>query len=44
MDFLLACFREKSDYVDYPKLHEVFRKVYVLDRDEWVRLSRLDDV
>ena len=34
MDFVLACFREKHDAVDYPKLHEVFREVYVLDRDE----------
>jgi glycosyltransferase involved in cell wall biosynthesis len=34
VDFLLACFREKNDTVDYSKLHEVFREVYVLDRDE----------
>ena len=34
MDFLLACFREKNDTVNYGKLHEVFREVYVLDRDE----------
>jgi glycosyltransferase involved in cell wall biosynthesis len=34
MDFVLACFREKNDAVDYPKLHEVFREIYVLDRDE----------
>ena len=34
LDFVLACFREKNDAVDYPKLHEVFREVYVLDRDE----------
>jgi glycosyltransferase involved in cell wall biosynthesis len=34
MDFVLACFREKHDAVDYPKLHEVFREVYVVDRDE----------
>src|SRR6202040_845490 len=34
MDFVLACFREKHDAVDYPKLHAVFREVYVLDRDE----------
>ena len=34
VDFLLACFREKNDTVHYDKLHEVFREVYVLDRDE----------
>src|SRR5262249_6551124 len=34
MDFLLACFREKHDAIHYDKLHEVFREVYVLDRDE----------
>jgi glycosyltransferase involved in cell wall biosynthesis len=34
VDFLLACFREKNDTVDYGKLHDVFREVYVLDRDE----------
>jgi glycosyltransferase involved in cell wall biosynthesis len=34
VDFVLACFREKSDWVDYPKLHEVFRRVFVVDRDE----------
>jgi glycosyltransferase involved in cell wall biosynthesis len=34
MDFVLACFREKNDAVNYPKLHEVFREVYVVDRDE----------
>ncbi len=33
-DFILVCFREKSDQIDYPKLHEVFREVYVVDRDE----------
>jgi glycosyltransferase involved in cell wall biosynthesis len=33
-DFLLACFREKNDTTHYDKLHEVFREVYVLDRDE----------
>ena len=31
MDFVLACFREKTDAVDYAKLHEVFREVYVVD-------------
>ena len=34
VDFILACFREKNDTVNYGKLHEVFREVYVLDRDE----------
>jgi len=34
VDFLLACFREKNDTVNYDKLHEVFREVYVLDKDE----------
>jgi glycosyltransferase involved in cell wall biosynthesis len=34
VDFLLACFREKNDTVHYDKLHEVFREVYVIDRDE----------
>ena len=34
VDFVLACFREKNDSIDYPKLHEVFREVYVVDRDE----------
>ena len=40
VDFLLACFREKNDRIDYRKLHEVFREVYVLDRDE--KASRFD--
>lgn len=34
VDFVLACFREDNDFVDYGKLHEVFREVYVLDLDE----------
>jgi glycosyltransferase involved in cell wall biosynthesis len=34
VDFLLACFREKGDSIEYEKLHEVFREVYVVDRDE----------
>ena len=34
IDFSLACFREKNDTVNYAKLHEVFREVYVVDRDE----------
>ncbi len=38
VDFLLASFHEKGDRVHYGKLHEVFREVYVVDRDE--RASR----
>jgi glycosyltransferase involved in cell wall biosynthesis len=34
VDFTLACLREKNDTVAYDKLHEVFREVYVIDRDE----------
>jgi len=34
MDFILTCFREKNDLVDYAKLHDVFREVYVVDFDE----------
>jgi glycosyltransferase involved in cell wall biosynthesis len=34
VDFTLACFRETDDFVEYEKLHEVFREVYVVDRDE----------
>jgi glycosyltransferase involved in cell wall biosynthesis len=34
VDFILACFREKNDRVHYDELHEVFREVYVVDRDE----------
>jgi glycosyltransferase involved in cell wall biosynthesis len=34
VDFLLATFREKRDAVDYDRLHEVFREVYVVDFDE----------
>jgi len=32
--FILACFREKGDEVQYEKLHEIFAEVYVIDRDE----------
>ncbi|HWQ55035.1 MAG TPA: glycosyltransferase family 4 protein [Bryobacteraceae bacterium] len=32
VDFTLAGFREKDDGVDYAKLREVFREVYVVDR------------
>jgi glycosyltransferase involved in cell wall biosynthesis len=34
MDFLLVCFREQSEAVNYGKLHEVFQRVYVIDRDQ----------
>ncbi len=34
VDFVLACFREKGDEIEYEKLHEVFRQVYVVDREE----------
>ncbi len=34
VDFLLVCFREVTDVVDYEELHRIFRKVYVVDRDE----------
>jgi glycosyltransferase involved in cell wall biosynthesis len=34
VDFLLICFREVVDEVDYEELHKIFRRVYVVDRDE----------
>ena len=34
VEFLLATFREKTDIVQYDKLHELFREVHVVDRDE----------
>jgi glycosyltransferase involved in cell wall biosynthesis len=34
VDFLLACFREQRESANYSKLHEVFREVWVVDRDE----------
>jgi glycosyltransferase involved in cell wall biosynthesis len=34
VDFLLVAVREKQDTVDYDKLHEVFREVFVVDIDE----------
>lgn len=34
VDFVLACFREANETVDYERLHEVFRAVYILDQDE----------
>jgi len=34
VDFVLVCFREELEQVQYGKLHEVFRQVYVVDIDE----------
>ena len=34
VDFILACFREREDRVEYGRLHDVFREVYAVDRDE----------
>jgi glycosyltransferase involved in cell wall biosynthesis len=34
VDFILICFREITDVVDYEELHTIFRQVYVVDRDE----------
>ena len=34
VDFVLACFREHGETVNYPKLHEVFREVHIVDADE----------
>lgn len=34
VDLFLVSFREKDDYVHYDKLHEVFREVFVVDRDQ----------
>jgi glycosyltransferase involved in cell wall biosynthesis len=34
VDFTLVALRETHDSVDYRKLHEVFREVHILDRDE----------
>ena len=34
VDFVLAAVRESEDVVHYEKLHEVFREVYVVDKDE----------
>jgi glycosyltransferase involved in cell wall biosynthesis len=33
-DLVLASFREKDDFTDYAKLHEIFREVYVVSIDE----------
>jgi glycosyltransferase involved in cell wall biosynthesis len=34
VDFTLVSMRESNDVVDYDKLHEVFREVHVVDKDE----------
>jgi polysaccharide biosynthesis protein PslH len=34
VDFVLACFREVNETVQYGKLHEVFREVYIVDQDQ----------
>ena len=34
VDFVLVCFREVTETVRYPELHEVFREVYTVDIDE----------
>jgi glycosyltransferase involved in cell wall biosynthesis len=33
VDFLLAAFRERNDVIDYARLHDVFRKVWVVDKE-----------
>ncbi len=33
-DLVLACFREKDDFTDHARLHEIFREVYVVSIDE----------
>ncbi len=34
VDFILIAIREKQDIADYDKLHEIFREVWVVDKDE----------
>jgi len=34
VDFILVAMREAREVTDYGKLHEIFREVYVVDRDE----------
>lgn len=34
VDFILAAVRESQELVDYEKLHEIFREVYIVDKDE----------
>ena len=42
VDFILVAIREKHDFIDYEKLHEIFREVYTVDIDE--RPSRDDRI
>jgi glycosyltransferase involved in cell wall biosynthesis len=37
VDFTLIAMREQKDVIDYARLHEVFREVYVVDKDERTR-------
>jgi glycosyltransferase involved in cell wall biosynthesis len=34
VDLIFVCLREVSDVVDYEVLHSIFRRVYIVDRDE----------
>jgi glycosyltransferase involved in cell wall biosynthesis len=34
VDFILVAVREKNETVDYEKLHEIFREVFIVDIDE----------
>jgi glycosyltransferase involved in cell wall biosynthesis len=34
VDFCLLSFHEKGEAIDYPKLREIFREVYIVDQDE----------
>jgi glycosyltransferase involved in cell wall biosynthesis len=34
VEFLLIAFREKNDCSDYGRLHDVFRRVWIVDRDQ----------
>lgn len=43
VDFILICFREVTDEIDYDELHRIFRQVYVVDRDEITRQSELPE-
>jgi glycosyltransferase involved in cell wall biosynthesis len=43
IDFVLVCFREKNDCVDYDKLHEVFREVYTVAADRKHRDPQLPE-
>jgi len=43
VDFIYVCFREMTDVVEYEELHRIFRRVYVVDRDEINRNPELPD-